>query len=342
MDIKSLLSKEKLSVDERTQLMHAIADNEDVRRAYIKSRAAVLEPLIEKESQVRQIFDVEYLAPGAQPYYPIGSAEVQTAWVAPGVGNAPRRQIEGDEVFAPTFAIHGRVEWLMDLAVDARFPIAEEQNFYMVEQLKELENHTGWNLIKAAAADSSFPANNSVQIESGSGVDLTTGQGFFSKQLFSELMYRADIARRTITDIYCSPRTLFDIFNYWGVQHQITGTPAANAIKTVPNLPDGAASDIYRQGPPGSGSESGEYTMTLWGVRFHKVYDTNVVGNDKVYAFDLSGRRSRFGAMPIRQRLTTYEDPIAVTEYKVGFFGRMRLGFVILDSTNLFVGTINR
>lgn len=335
MDIKQLLSKEKLSDDEKTQLMHAIADNEDVRRAYIKSRAAVLEPLIEKESQVRSIFDVEYLQPGAQPYYPIGSAEVQTAWVAPGVGNAPRRQIEGDEVFAPTFAIHGRVEWLMDLAVDARFPIADEQNFYMVEQLKELENHTGWNLIKAAAADGSFPANNTVQIGATGGVDLTTGKGYFSKQLFSEMMYYADIQRRQITDIYCSPRTMFDIFNYWGVQY--TG-----GSDNVPNLPDGVSTQIYNQGTPGSGTDNSEYVMTLWGVRFHKVYDSNVIGDEEVYAFDLSGRRSRFGAMPIRQRLVTYEDPIAVTEYKVGYFGRMRLGFVILDSTNMFKGVIDR
>lgn len=338
MDIKALLAKASLDENEKAELMRTIAVDDDARRAYIKSRAFVLEPLIEKESQVRDIFNVEFLSPGAQPYYPIGSKEVQVAWIAPGVGNAPRRQVEGDEVWAPTFNIHGRVEWLMDLATDARFPIADEMNFYMVEQLKELENACGWNLIKAAAADSSFPNNNSVQIGSNAGVDLTTGQGYFSKQLFSELMYSADIARRRITDIYASPRTLFDIFNYWGVQYAGGG----NSTALVPNLPAGAAEQIYNQGTPSSGDANGEFTFNLWGVRFHKVYNSALIDDETVYAFDLSGKRSRFGVMPIRQRLTTYEDPIAVTEYKVGYFGRMRLGFAILDPTNLFVGTINR
>lgn len=340
MDIKELLNKEKLTDAERGQLMQAIAANADLRRAYIESRAFVLEPLIQKESQVRNIFQVENLAIGAQPYYPIGSKEVQTAWVAAGVGNAPRRQIEGDEVYAPLFALQGRVEWNMMLAEQARFSIADEQNFYMVEQLKELENAVGWNLIKAAAADTTFAANNSVQIGSGTGVDLTTGQGYFSKQLFSELMYSADIARRQITDIYVSPRTMFDIFNYWGVTNAVGGT--AGSISVVPNIPDGAATQIYNQGPPGSGTSNTEYVLTLWGVRFHKVYNSAIVGDEAVYAFDLSNQRSRFGAMPIRRRLVTYEDPIAITEWKIGYFGRMELGFVILDSTNLFVGTIDR
>lgn len=339
MDYKALLTKEKLTDAEKGELLRAVAEDDGVRRAYIKSRAFVFEPLIEKESQVRQIFSIErFENTTKQPYYPIGAKEVPMAWVAPGVGNAPRRSLEGDEVYVPIFKIHGRVEWLMDLAADARFALIEESNFYMVEQLKELENAVGWNLIKACAADETFPSNNAVQIGSSSSIDLSTGQGYFSKQLFSEMMFAADIARRNITDIYASPRTLFDIFNYWGSQY----TGGGNATSYASYLPDGAAEEIYRKGAPVSGDKNGEYVMNYMGVRFHKVYNTDIVGNDKVYAFDLSGSRSRFGVMPIRQGLVTYEDPIAVTEYKVGYFGFMREGFGILDPVNMIVGTINR
>ncbi len=339
MDYKTLLTKEKLTEAEKGELLRAVAEDENVRRAYIKSRAFVFEPLVEKESQVRQIFTVErFENTSKQPYYPIGSKEVQMAWIAPGVGNAPRRMLEGDEVYVPIFKIHGRVEWSMDLAADARFALIDESNFYMVEQLKEIENIVGWNLIKACADDSNFPTNNAIQIGTSSSIDLSTGQGYFSKQLFSELMYAADVARRQITDIYASPRTLFDIFNYWGVQYAGGG----NSTAFVPFLPNGAAEEIYRNGTPNSGNQNGEYVMTLMGVRFHKVYNTDIVGNNKVYAFDLSGARSKFGVMPIRQGLVTYEDPIAITEYKVGYFGMMREGFGILDPVNMFVGTINR
>jgi len=323
---------EELSLQEKAELFRAIASDPDARRAYIVSRAAKIEPLIAKESQVRSIFQPINLAPGAQAQFFIGAKEVQTAWLAPGIGSAPRRTLEGDEVFVNTFPIFARGEWLMDLAADARFDVAQEVEWMITEQVKELENMVGWNLISAAAAHASFPATHRVQIGSTAGVDLTTGKGFFSKELLAELVLAADVARRRITDIYVSPRTAFDIFNYW------TST-AASGVRNVPNAQQ---ERFFDEGMPNSGEQDTEYVMSLFGIRIHKVYTSDIVGDDKVYAFDLSGRRSRFGVMPIRQGLVSYEDPMAVTEFKVGYFVRERLGFALLDFTNMFVGTILR
>lgn len=322
----------ELSLKEKTELFRAIANDPDARKAYVATRAAQIQPLIEKESQVRNIFEPINLAPGAEAKFFIGSQEVQTAWLAGGIGSAPRRYLEGDEVYVNVFPIFARVEWLMDLASDARFDVAEESQWMVTQQLKEMENMVGWNLINAAAAHANFPAAHSVQIGTASSVDLSTGQGFFSKELLAELVLAADVARRRITDIYVSPRTAFDIFTYW----TRTGTYG------VRNVPEAQQSRFFDQGMPNNGETDSEYVMDVMGIRVHKVFSTDVVDDNTVYAFDLSGTRSRFGVMPIRQGVVTYEDPIAVTEFKVGYFARMREGFAILDFTNMFKGTINR
>lgn len=325
------MANEELSLQEKIEYFRAIASDPKARQAYIVSRAAKIEPMIAKESQVRQIFTPIPLAPGAQSSFPIGAQEVQTAWIAPAIGSAPRRQTEGDEVYVNTFPIFARGEWLMDLAEDARFDVAQDTEFMVAEQVKEMENLVGWNLIDAAAAHASFPATHSCVIGSSSTVDLTTGQGFFSKELLAELVLAADIARRKITDIYVSPTTAFDIFNYW----------TQTSTYGVHNVPSGVQDALFNQGMPESGVEDTEYIMTIMGIRIHKVY-SSVVSDSTVYAFDLSGRRSRFGVMPIRSNLQSYEDPFAITEFKVGYFVRERLGFGILDFTNMFIGTINR
>lgn len=340
MNIQELVKAQSLTEDQKRELYTLVANNDMVRKAYIQSRAFVIEPLIQKESQVRNIFTPETLAPGASPYYPIGSKEVNVTWVSSAVTGPPRRTIEGDECWISTFPLAGRIEWSLDLAKDGRFNVIDESNFYLKEQLKEQENLVGWNLLKAVAADSAFPSDNSVQIGSTGGVDLATGKGFFSKQLFAELMYAADIQRRRITDIYMSPRTMFDLFNYWGSTWTAAGT--AGTAVAYPSLPQGAAEKIFNMGTPGSGESNSEYVTNMFGVRFHKVYNSSVVGDEEVYAFDLSGARGRFGAMPIRDPLTSFEDPIASLEFKVGIIARHRLGFGVLDPVSMFVGTIDR
>jgi hypothetical protein len=328
---KELFKKktDELTVEEKQAMLRLVAEDENARRAYIATRALQIQPLIEAESQIRQILTVEKLAAGAQPYYPIGSISGQTAWVAPGVGSAPRRTIEGDEMFVNTFALFARAEYLMDIATDGRWEIAKETEFNVAEDLKELENNIGWRLINAAIAHADFPAAHTVQIGSTSGVDMTTGKGFFSKQLLAELILAADVARRKITDIYVSPRTMFDIFNYW--------TGAVSGSQQFADQMQGGFATM-----PESGTETGEKVLNVFGVRLHKVYDSSIVDDETVYAFDLSGRRSKFGVMPVRQDLVTYEDPLAITEFKVGYFARMREGMAILDHTNAFVGVIDR
>lgn len=326
------LDKGELSPKEKLELFRAIASDDNARRAYIASRAMQIEPLLQKESQIRSILNPVTLGAGAQAQFFIGSQEVQTAWIAPGIGSAPRRTVEGDEVWVNTFAIFARGEWLMDMATDGRFDVAQEIQFFVTEQLKEMENMVGWNLINAALKHAQFPSTHNVQVGTTSGVDLTTGKGFFSKQLLAGLVLAADVARRRITDIYVSPRTAFDIFTYW----------TQTAANGQTHVPPSAQEAIYNQGMPASGEQDTEYVTNIFGIRVHKVYSSDVVDDNTVYAFDLSGRRSKLGVMPIRQGVTTYEDPIAVTEFKVGYFARMREGFAILDMNNMFKGTILR
>lgn len=322
-----------LTDTQKSELFKAIATDPKARQDYIVSRAAVIEPLIRKQNQVRDLFTVENLAQGAQPTYQIGAKEVQTAWIASQVNSAPRRHTQGDEVYVNTFPIHARADMSLDQIYDGRFPVSQENSFWVAEQLKELENYIGWNLIKAAAADATFDSAHSIEITSGTAPDLTTGKGFFSKQLLASMQLAMDISRRNLTDIYMSPRTMFDLFNYW-----------TSPISGGGNyMPEATRERIMSQGAPASGAQDTEYTFTMWGIRFHKVYDASVIGDAAVYGFDLSGARgTKFGVMPIRQGLVTYEDPNAILNYHVGYFARERFGFAVLDSTCLVKGIITR
>lgn len=319
----------ELTAQEKADLFREIATSDKARREFIKSRAFQINALLESESQIRTILTPEKLAPGAQSSYPIGAQSVQSAWVAGGVGSAPRRMIEGDEVYVNTFNLYGRTEWLMDLATDGRWEVAAESQFHMVEQMKELENSIGWSLVRNALAHASFPSSHTIQIGSSAGVDVTTGQGFFSKQFLGELILAGDVARRAITDIYVSPRTMYDMFVYW------TG-----ALSGTTQMPDSMQAGFLTRND--SGNENTEMVIKVLGVNIHKVYNSAIVDDETVYAFDLSRRRSKFGVMPIRQEVVTYEDPMAVTEFKVGYFSRERVGMGILDFTNAFKGVINR
>lgn len=319
----------ELTAQQKAELFRSIANDPVKRSEYISTRALQIQPLIDKESQVRGIFTPERLAPGANPSYPIGSTEVQTAWIAGSIGSAPRRIVEGDEVFVNTFNLFARAEWSMDLANDGRWQVAAESQFYMASQLKELENLVGWQLIRNALAHNSFPSSHTIQIGNSAGVDVTTGQGFFSKQFLGELILAGDVARRRITDVYVSPRTMYDMFVYW------TGS-----LSGTNQMPESMQSQFMTR--KDSGTSDAEFVVNVFGVNIHKVYDSTVVDDETVYAFDLSNTRSRFGVMPIRQDVVTYEDPMAVTEFKVGYFGRERLGMAILDHRCAFKGIINR
>lgn len=125
---------------------------------------------------------------------------------------------------------------------------------------------------------------------------------------FNDILTTGDVLRRKITDIYVSPKRFADMRKW------VTATDLSD------NMKDKAFADAGM--------------MSVWGINIHKVYDSRLVSDYKAYAF---GQRDgyTYGVMPIRQQLQTFDNPIAIMEWKIGIMARENLGFAILDEKAL-------
>lgn len=141
---------------------------------------------------------------------------------------------------------------------------------------------------------------------------LPAGQKCASAKLdlacFNDLVTKGDVLRRKITNMFISP------VRYSNLREWVVNTAYSENLKNQAfNL---------------SGMSN------VWDVNINKVYDQRLVANNKGYAF---GERDGFtyGVMPIRRNLETYDNPIAIMEWKIGIMAREELGFGVLDDKAL-------
>ena len=290
--------KRQLTFDEKVKMFKAIAENPQARSEYAQSRARVILPLLDAQSTIRNIFVPEYLPPGAQATYDIPFDDVNCAWIMPQIGGIPQIQVEGTEVYVTTFGIDAAVQRQMDVATQGRFQVGERATTLLKNKIIEQEELAGWSLIKAHAAVIAN-ADTGQFLEDQDGLTITT---------FNNIVTAADVLRRKVTDIYVSPRRFADMREW------VTATDLSDKLKDQAYVTEGL--------------------MVVWGVRIHKVYNKKLVGDDEGYAFG-SREGYSYGVMPIRERLKTYENPIAIMEWKVGIMARQNQGFAILDDKGL-------
>lgn len=286
-----------LTFEEKVSLFKAIAESPQARSEYALSRATVILPLIDTQSTIRAIFVPETLPPGAQATYDIPFDDVNCAWVMPQIGGIPQIQVEGTEIYVGTFGIDAAVQWQMDIAKQGRFQVGERATKLLANKIIEQEELAGWSLVKAHAAV--LPDEQKVSAPTGLIVDA-----------FNDIVTAGDLLRRKITDIYVSPRRFADMRKW------VTAT----------NLSFGLKDKAF--------DSAG--MIEVWGVRIHRVYDNRLVDDNTGYAF---GQRDgyTYGVMPIRETLQTYDNPIAVLEWKVGILARENVGFAILDDKGLIL-----
>lgn len=288
---------EKLSFKESVEAFKTIASDAEALQLYAMTRGEVILPLIEAESTIRAIFTPEVLPPGAQATYDIPFDDVECVWVMPQIGGIPQVQLEGSEMYVNTFGIDGAVEWQMDLAKQGRFQVGQRATMLLKNKFIEQEELAGWTLIHAHA--SVLPDTQVVTLGVGQGLDIDA---------FNQIITKGDILRRKITDLYVSPKRFADMRDW------VKATDLSN------NMKDNAY--------------TAEGMKSVWGVNIHKVYNQDLVSDDKAYAF---GQRDgyTYGVMPIRETLQTYANPISIMEWKIGVMGREVLGFGVLDDKGL-------
>lgn len=284
-----------LTFEEKVAMFKAIAESPQSRSDYAASRAQVILPLLETQSTIRAIFTPETLPPGAQATYDIPFDDVNCAWVMPQIGGIPQIQVEGTEIYVSTFGIDAAVQWQMDVAKQGRFQVGERATNLLKNKIIEQEELAGWSLIKAHAA----VLGDDQKVNASNGLTVDT---------FNDIVTTGDLLRRKVTDIYVSPKRFADMRKW------VTATDLSNNLKDKAFAAAGL--------------------IEVWGVRIHRVYDSKLVSDNKGYAF---GQRDgyTYGVMPIRQTLQTFDNPIAIMEWKIGIMARENVGFAVLDEKGL-------
>ena len=281
---------------ELIELLKSVASDDTARKTYAETRAEVLLPLVDAQSTVRTIYTPETLNAGAQSNYPISFDYTEFAGYMPKFGGAFTQVVEGDELYIPTFGIEAGGRYAIDIARDGRLDLANQVMRQIANKIIEKEEKAGWATIKGAL--SGFNANQTIYCSG-----TTENFHSFSKKAIVKMMVQMDIQRRVLDRVYVSPRSLGDILEW-----------SQTSVDFLTQR------EIFQNGGlPG---------QSVWNIKFDKVYNSNIVSDAEAFGFDTR----TFGKMPIRQMLTTYEDPTAILDWQVGIIARELVGFGVTDS----------
>jgi hypothetical protein len=292
--------QKELTFEEKVELFKATAASPKARAEYAQSRAKVINPLIDEQSTIRAIFDPERVPAGAEVRYDIPFDDITCCWTMPQIGGIPQVQVEGAEIYVTTFGLDAAVQYQMDVAEQGRFKVGTLATTLLKNKVIEQEELAGWSLIKAHAA-----VLGSDQQVAASSLDVAA---------FNDLVTKADILRRTVTNIYVSPSRFSDLRDW------VTTSGLSDMLKDK--------------------SYSTAGIKNIWGVNIHKVYNSDLVSNSKAYAFG-SREGYTYGVMPVRKQLQTFDNPIAIMEWKIGIMAREIIGFGVLDEKGLIEVTFS-
>lgn len=298
----------ELTFEQKVAMFKATATDLQARNDFAASRAEVILPLLLQQSTVRNIFKGEKLPPGADARYDIPFDDIDMTWVMPQIGGVPTVQVEGAEMHVDTFGLDGGVEWQMDVARDGRFQVATLATTLLKNKFIVQEELAGWSLIKSHAA----VLQPNQQITAVDQNNTGTGTKTLNIYTLNNILTTADglgIGGRRVTDIYVSPKRFGDFRTLVG---QL-------------GLPDSIKEQIW---------SNGELADTVANIRFHRVYNPNLVDDNTAYCFTQK-EGFFYGVMPIREELSTINNPLSIMEWKQGVMGRERVGFGVIDSLGL-------
>lgn len=281
-----------------------------------------------------RIYTTTQLAPGASANFQLdfvrpGTEDTDfTAFVLPKQGRVPERHVEGDELWIPTFRIGNAIDWSLTYARDARWDIIRRAvEVYQMGFVRKL-NEDGWHTILAAADARGLVVTDSV-----------AAPGQFTKELLSKMI--TAMTRNAggngqsgrLTDIYLSMEAIEDI-RAWDVSE----------------IDEVTRRDIL--------TSAGETMMKLYGVVLHpmtefgvgqeyQLYLQNVLGRS-VTAVDATDQEFVVGldlttndsfVHVVREPLQTFDDPALHRQQRAGIYGWMDVGWAILDSRRVILGT---
>lgn len=126
---------------------------------------------------------------------------------------------------------------------------------------------------------------------------ITTTETGLTKKAFNELITYMNKTGYVAKDIYCSPNRAKDIRDW-----------------TYTTIDPTTQREIFQAGG----------LNQIWNVQLHELRS---LGDDEVYLFDTT----RYGVMPVRTELTTYDDPTAIRRLRNGVLAWEEIGFACID-----------
>ena len=304
---------------EQIELFKSTARQDEIgaaaRKAFAQMLAAPLRKTTDKISTVREIFTSIPLGPGADNLFPLDTDDIN-AYTMPKDGGVPQNLIEGDAVRVPTFTIGADVQWRLSFANQARFDVPARAIHKLRQAITRKEELNGWATILAAAANST----NSATI---------LGSGFV-KEVLSNMMVQIKRANGdsggTLTDLYLSPEAMADIRAWTEAE--------VDELTRKEILRDAGLRSLYNV-------RLHEMTEFGNGQQYNIIYadfDAAVADGSQevVIGLDLSMEDSF--VMPVRQELATFDNPMAITQFKQGVLAYEEIGFGVLDERRVAVG----
>lgn len=272
--------------------------------------------------------------PGQTPEWPLdfvspGTEGEFVAYTMPSVGRIPQRNIDSDYLMVQTYIVASSIDYSLDYARDARWDIVGRAKEVLNLSVTRKLNTDAWRMLLTAAYNRNYMIYDA---------DAQVGQ--FTKRLVSLL--KTEVARRgggnsasakrfKLTDLAISLEGVEDMRS-WGVDQ----------------LDEVSRREIYV-------AADGSFNR-IFGVNLHPLYELGVGQEFQKYYTDVLGGTLATGGdtelvlgldltdrsdfvMPMRDQWEVFEDVTMHREWRQGWYGRMRLGFGILDDRHIMAGS---
>jgi len=217
------------------------------------------------------------------------------AWYLPRIGQVPQSLVGLEEVTVPTFEITSSVEYKIHDAQHGRINVPEKSQKRLLDAIVLLEENAGWDTIKAAVDGTD---NDLPAIAGESGLTLAV-----INAAFEQMESRRDYV---VTDIYVNNKGAGDIRKW-----------------TVTTIDPVTQREIFTQ----------KGLQGIWQANIHVIPGTDIIPQDKAYFID--ARPDKLGYMPIRTPLKTYDDPAAISKFRVRVLAYQDAGFTVLDPNRI-------
>lgn len=278
---------------------------------------------IDRTGQADLNYPLDFLNPGQEEDF--------VAYVQPGNGRIPERQVQADYIHLRTYMIANSIDILLRILRDANWDIMARMLEVIKAGFQMKMNRDGWRVALAAGASRNLVIN-----------DTAGAAGYFTRRLLSLMQIEMQRQggnmtsqnRRKLTHLYTSTECKHEIFN-WDL------TVIDDATRRALYMSQGSDSAFQIAGVNivdliefGVGREyNNYYTSSTAGLgQVLPGGDTEIV-----VGFDLS--RGTF-VMPVREALHINVDPNMHRIQKAGLYGWFEGGYAALDNRDLLVGSL--